>query len=73
MIEIASCTCNQCGDTYTMTHFECQSCSSKIEGQYLLPRPTRLAPDEMQFVELFLLIGGNKKNEKSHGYLLSKG
>lgn len=68
MIEIASCTCNQCGENYTLTHFECSSCSSKIQGQYLLPRLARLSPDERQFVELFLLTGGNiKKMEKALG------
>ncbi len=68
MIEIASCTCNQCGETYTLTHFECAKCSSKIEGQYLMPRLARLAPHERQFVELFLLTGGNiKKMEKALG------
>ena len=68
MIEIASCSCNQCGEAYTLTQFECSTCASKIEGQYLLPRLARLSPDERQFVELFLLTGGNiKKMEKALG------
>ena len=68
MMEIASCTCNQCGDTYTLTHFECSKCSAKFEGQFSMPRLARLAPEERQFVELFLLAGGNiKKMEKALG------
>lgn len=68
MIEIASCSCNQCGEAYTLTQFECSHCSSRIEGKYLLPRLARLAPDERQFIELFLLTGGNiKKMEKAMG------
>ena len=66
MIEISSCTCNQCGNAYTITQFKCSSCESKIEGNYSLPRLARLSLEERQFVELFVLTGGNiKKMEKA--------
>lgn len=68
MNELASCQCNQCDNDYTLTHFECSQCSAKITGNYQLPRLARLPKTQRDFVELFMLTGGNiRKMEKALG------
>lgn len=57
---ITSCPSCQCG-TVQVRKIECQSCGTKFEGDFEIPRLLKLSPDDLKFVEEFLLASGSLK------------
>lgn len=46
--------CPVCNALLHVTRLECGSCGTAIEGHFLLDRLSRLAPDQMAFLETFI-------------------
>jgi hypothetical protein len=44
-----------------VTKIECESCGTKFEGEFEVPRLLKLSPDDLGFVEQFLLASGSLK------------
>ena len=53
--------CSICGQVVAVRRVSCASCRISHEGDFRLPRLARLASDEQQLAEQFLLSGGNLK------------
>jgi hypothetical protein len=51
--------CPVCGEELVVTQLECARCGTQIGGQFSLGRLSRLAPDEIGFVEIFVKNRGN--------------
>ncbi len=51
--------CLSCHGTLTPTKMRCDQCDLHYEGNFHLPRLSRLSKDHLQLAELFLLCGGN--------------
>ncbi len=54
-------TCPVCGDALTITRLHCRSCDTTIEGQFYAGRLSQLSPEQLQFVETFLVCEGKIK------------
>jgi hypothetical protein len=50
-----------CGDVLTITRLHCRSCDTTIEGQFYTGRLSQLAPEQLQFAEVFLQCEGKIK------------
>jgi hypothetical protein len=57
---ITSCPSCRSG-TVRVTKIECQSCGTKFEGEFDVPRLLKLSPEDLGFVEDFLLTSGSLK------------
>lgn len=44
-----------------VTKIECESCGTKFEGEFEVPRLLKLSPEDLHFVEQFLLTSGSLK------------
>ena len=57
---ITSCPSCQSG-TVKVTKIECESCGTKFEGDFDVPKLLKLSADDLLFVEQFLLSSGSLK------------
>lgn len=57
---ITSCPSCQSGSV-RVTHVECQSCGTKFEGDFEIPRLLKLPAEDVKFVEEFLIASGSLK------------
>lgn len=46
--------CPVCSEQLHVTRLECNSCGTALEGHFLLNRLSRLAPEQMNFLEAFI-------------------
>lgn len=53
--------CPSCGDNLRVHMMHCVGCDTKIEGDYSLPPIMRLAEDDIQFVQDYIMCGGSLK------------
>lgn len=44
-----------------ITHIQCESCGTKFEGDFEIPSLLQLPPDDLEFIEEFLLTSGSLK------------
>ena len=51
--------CPVCGQELTVARLECRTCGTEISGQFSAGRLSRLNPEEVQFVEIFIKNRGN--------------
>jgi hypothetical protein len=54
-------TCPVCGEPLTITRLHCRACDTSIEGRFYAGRLAQLAPQQLEFVETFLLCEGKIK------------
>lgn len=54
-------TCPVCGETLTITRLHCRACDTTIEGQFYAGRLAQLTPEQLEFVEIFLICEGKIK------------
>lgn len=54
-------TCPVCGEPLTITRLHCRACDTSIEGRFYAGRLAQLAPQQLEFVEIFLLCEGKIK------------
>jgi len=54
-------TCPVCGEPLTITRLHCRACDTSIEGRFHAGRLAQLAPQQLEFVETFLLCEGKIK------------
>lgn len=57
---ITGCPSCQSGSVQ-VTKVECQSCGTKFEGDFEIPRLLKLPADDLKFVEEFLIASGSLK------------
>jgi len=50
--------CPVCGDALEVTRLYCRHCDTALEGHFQLGRFYELAPDQLQFVEIFVRCQG---------------
>ena len=56
-------TCPSCqSGAVNVTKIECQSCGTKFEGEFDIPRLLKLSSEDLKFVEEFLLTSGSLKD-----------
>ena len=53
--------CQNCGGELEMEKLSCRNCGLVVEGGIQLPRLARLAAEDREFIELFVLSGGSLK------------
>ncbi len=53
--------CPVCGADMKVTKLECSRCSTKVSGQFDPGKFSRLSPEQLQFVEVFIKLRGNIK------------
>lgn len=53
--------CSYCGDELHIERLRCRGCNIAIEGEIPLPRLARLAPEDRDFIELFVRLSGSLK------------
>lgn len=53
--------CPVCDGDMHVTELECSSCGTKVSGRFRLEKFSRLNPDQMKFVEVFIKLRGNIK------------
>ena len=53
--------CGYCGDSMRISQLTCAECGLSHGGEFHTPRLYRLASDEQQFAELFILASGSLK------------
>ena len=53
--------CPICGEKMTITKLHCHSCDTALEGNFAVPRISRLSEEQQAFVELFVKCRGNLK------------
>ncbi len=51
--------CPVCGQELIATRLECRICGTDIGGQFSVGRLSRIHPDDVEFVELFIKNRGN--------------
>ena len=54
--------CPVCSDDLEVTRLQCTSCGTAVEGHFELSRVSRLEPEQLAFLELFLKARGNLKD-----------
>ena len=54
-------TCPNCQDSLRVERLACQTCDTRVEGRFELPRLLRLAPDDLRFVTAFVRASGSLK------------
>lgn len=55
------CQCPVCRKTMEVRKLRCSSCDISIEGGFSIPRLARLSPQDMEFIEMFILASGSLK------------
>lgn len=50
--------CPACAGELAVVRQRCVNCGTALEGQFTLPRLLRLPPEQLRFVELFVLCRG---------------
>ena len=50
--------CPVCGEEMTVTRVYCRHCDTAVEGRFSLGRFHRLAPEQLQFAEIFIRCEG---------------
>ncbi|MCB8922700.1 MAG: DUF2089 domain-containing protein [Ardenticatenaceae bacterium] len=50
--------CPICNDDLSVTRLHCRNCDTTLEGQFALGRLYQLAPEQLQFVEIFIRSEG---------------
>jgi len=53
--------CPSCGGNLNIIELQCDSCSTIIKGEYLIPKLIKLQEEEMNFLMTFLSTRGNIK------------
>ncbi|MDQ7842535.1 MAG: DUF2089 domain-containing protein [Armatimonadota bacterium] len=53
--------CPVCGSDLEVIRLQCASCGTAVEGHFELSKFTRLTPEQLAFLELFLKARGNIK------------
>jgi len=53
--------CPNCGNRMVIRQLSCGACGVSMEGEIPLPKLARLAPEDREFVELFVVSGGSLK------------
>lgn len=53
--------CHACQSRLAISRLECAECGLSLEGRFATPRLVRLAPDDQQLIESFVLCGGSLK------------
>jgi hypothetical protein len=53
--------CPVCSADLEVVRLQCTSCGTAVEGHFDLPKFSRLNPDQLAFLELFLRARGNIK------------
>ena len=53
--------CPYCYGLMEVERFGCKSCNITVEGAFQMPRLLRLKPDQLEFVERFVLASGSLK------------
>ncbi|XMB87035.1 DUF2089 domain-containing protein [Mycoplasmatota bacterium WC44] len=53
--------CPVCNDLLYVTELECESCSTKIKGEFYLSKFSYLTKEQLYFVEVFIKNKGNIK------------
>ncbi len=60
--------CPVCGKPLVVTRLHCPSCKTTIENDFELAKFAKLSPEQLQFIEIFLVARGNiKEVEKELG------
>ncbi|HET6780888.1 MAG TPA: DUF2089 domain-containing protein [bacterium] len=54
--------CPVCGHDLEVVRLQCTSCGTSVEGHFELSRFSRLEPEQLAFLELFLKARGNLKD-----------
>jgi len=54
--------CPSCAEALKVTRLECDSCGTRVEGNFALGRFQALAPEQLQFLETFVRVRGNIKD-----------
>ncbi|MBI2972449.1 MAG: DUF2089 domain-containing protein [Armatimonadetes bacterium] len=54
--------CPVCGQDLEVVRLQCTSCRTSVEGHFELSRFSRLDPEQLAFLELFLKARGNLKD-----------
>ena len=54
--------CPVCSHDLEVTRLQCTSCGTAVEGHFELSRVSRLEPEQLAFLELFLKARGNLKD-----------
>jgi hypothetical protein len=54
--------CQNCHSPRAVTRLHCGACDLTLEGQFGTPRLSRLAAEDQQLMEAFVLAGGNLKS-----------
>lgn len=57
----ASNACPYCSQSMTVSRMTCHACGISIEGAFPAPRVANLPTEHQQFIEIFVLAGGNLK------------
>ncbi len=53
--------CPVCGEALTITRLYCRACDTTIEGRFYTGRLSQLTPEQLEFVETFLVCEGKIK------------
>ena len=53
--------CPICGEKMIITKLHCHNCNTSLEGNFTVPRISRLSEEQQAFVEIFLKCRGNLK------------
>lgn len=53
--------CHACQSLTAASRLECGECGLTVEGRFATPRLGRLAPEDQQLIESFVLCGGSLK------------
>jgi hypothetical protein len=53
--------CPVCGEPLTITRLYCRACDTTIEGRFYTGRLSQLTPEQLEFVETFLVCEGKIK------------
>ena len=60
--------CPVCGESLNITRLHCNHCDTTMEGHFTLGRLSNLTPEQIHFVETFILCEGTiKRVEKELG------
>jgi len=54
--------CPVCGHDLEVVRLQCTSCGTSVEGHFELSRFSRLDPEQLAFLEMFLKARGNLKD-----------
>jgi len=58
--------CPACGSDMHICLLKCPSCTTEIQGEFVLNRFARLSDDQLLFLEAFIRLRGNLKDVGAH-------